>query len=295
MDILVTGGASFVGYYLIKKLLEDKANNIVVTVRPNSKSNAKLEEFAGKIKILEIDMEDLYKLPNYINHVDACFHLAWRGARGKLREEAKLQDDNYIDTMKMVDAIIPLGLKILVGTGSQAEYGIKQEVARESDEIFPNTDYGKIKLKTYQDLKKVCDSHNIALKWGRLYSVYGVGDLESTLFSYCLRQMKENLDVEVGACLQLWNFVNVIDVTNLLASFLSRDIPSGVYNIASEDTRPLKEFVLSMKEALGSKSNIHFGEPSGTPMVLNPSVEKIKKYLPNYKFVNFEQYIASLR
>lgn len=295
MDILVTGGASFIGYYLIKKLLEDKANNIVVTVRPNSKSNAKLEEFAGKIKILEIDMEDLYKLPNYINHVDACFHLAWRGARGKQREEVKLQDDNYIDTMKMVDAIIPLGLKTFIGIGSQAEYGIRQDVTKESDEANPNTDYGQNKLKTYHALKKVCEENGITLKWPRLYSVYGLGDLENTLFSYCLKQMKENLDVEVGACLQLWNFVNVIDVANILVTLLKEEIPSGIYNIASEDTRPLKEFVLSMKKALGSKSNIYFGEPSGTPMVLNPSVEKIKKYLTNYKFINFEQYIASLR
>ena len=34
---------------------------------------------------------------------------------------------------------------------------------------------------------------------------------------------------------------------------------SEIYNIASEDTRVLKEFIVKMKEICGSQSELHFG------------------------------------
>ena len=122
---VVTGAASFVGSNIIRCLLRDYEDlKIYGIARPNSKSNTVVKEFGDSINVLEIDMDNISALKQILPHVDAFYLNAWRGTRGDDRKDFPLQESNYIDTMKAVNAAIELGAKTIIGVGSQAEYGV---------------------------------------------------------------------------------------------------------------------------------------------------------------------------
>ena len=54
-----------------------------------------------------------------------------------------------------------------------------------------------------------------------------------------------------------------------------KNVASGVYCVASEDTRPLKDFILEIREIVGGNSTCEFAPMNSAPMVtLDPDISK---------------------
>lgn len=79
MNILVTGGAGFIGRWLVKKLLDD-GHKVWVLDDLSNGSRENIRQFmdhAGFGAFVEGDIKDIPVLENlFINHFDICYHLA---------------------------------------------------------------------------------------------------------------------------------------------------------------------------------------------------------------------------
>ena len=64
--------------------------------------------------------------------IDVCIHLAWEGAARGGRMDAQLQQDNVENTMALIRAVADRGCRRFVFSGSQAEYGVTTDDARQS-------------------------------------------------------------------------------------------------------------------------------------------------------------------
>ena len=291
MNVVVTGASSFVGINIIRKLLDNYLDIAIYgIVRPNSPNNQKLDEFRNRIKIIEIDMSDINLLTNYLEKIDVIYLNAWRGTRGSSRLDESIQKQSYIDSINAAKVAIELGANTIIGIGSQAEYGIVYDEVDENHETNPITAYGKYKLMTYNKLKEMC-INNIDLKWGRIFSAYGVGDYENTLIMQCVNKMITSDTIELSKCTQMWNYINIIDVANIFSLMLKKCIPSGIYNISSNDTRVLKDYVLEIKKLTKSNSILNFGTVQKDEKLMNllPINNKIMRLLKNYDFISFEE------
>ena len=115
--------------------------------------------------------------------------------------------------------------------------------------------------------------------------------IQETLIMSAIDKMKRNEPIEMTPCTQLWDYLNVEDASRAMKIFALIDCQNGIYNIASGDYKPLKEFVEEIKSALNSSSEPRFGAiPYGTngPINLTPDVKKIKNALvwePKIKFI----------
>ena len=99
--------------------------------------------------------------------------------------------------------------------------------------------------------------------------------------------MINNEDVNLSKCTQLWNFLNVKDAVKALIKLI--DAPSGVYNLGSNDTRVLKDYIYEIKNITNSKSKLLFDTVGNEVKVVdvNPDISKIKNTIdwkPNYTF-----------
>ena len=84
--------------------------------------------------------------------------------------------------------------------------------------------------------------------------------------------------MEFGACEQDWNYLFLDDASRALLFLLEKGT-AGVYNVASNDVRRLKDFVLAMRAVLCSSSELHFGaRPANAEGAadLRPSVKKLE-------------------
>ena len=131
----------------------------------------------------------------------------------------------------------------------------------------------------------------------RIFSVYGPGDHPWSLVSTCVDTFLAGGHMEMGACTQLWNFLYVTDAARILAALLLGRAPAGVYNVAGEDTRPLKSYIEEIHRLCGGKGTYEFGKrpPNAEGVVsLNPDMEKLKAVSGPLQSVSFEEGIRKL-
>lgn len=294
-NIVVTGATSFIGRHLLAQLSKTN-DNIFALVRPSS--IYKITSLKGKnINVLAIGLENINEIRKQLNHVDVCFHLAWNGTRVPERYDANLQKSNYKYSIDSYEAVKMLGCNVFVGVGSQAEYGFCQNEITESTEPNPNTEYGKYKLTTCKKLIELGERDSIRVIWGRVFSIYGKGDYENTLLMSSIRKMLNNDSIDMTEGTQYWNYLYVEDLAKILVKLAYDNSARGIYNLASNDTRMLKDYILELKEVLKSESKINFGTvPYRSEGKVNiiPNIERLSRIYDVKKISDFKTNIASM-
>lgn len=296
-NVLVTGATSFIGVHLINECLKNNCR-VIAVVRPNSKKLSRLPN-SSSVKVIELEMEKIEEVVNKIESkkIDIFFHLAWEGTRVPHRDDAILQNKNYECAIKAVNTAKQLGCSTFIGSGSQAEYGKCTGKIDEDYETNPTTEYGKAKLKAYVTLKLLAQESNIKLIWTRIFSVYGIYDYQGTLIMSALDKMRKNENIKLTECNQRWNFIYVEDVARIMYLLANTSCADGIYNIASGESKQLKEFVIDMKMISNSKSELQFGAiPYNSEGVVSfePIIDKLKQNLNYSCKVRFKEGIEKI-
>ncbi len=108
----------------------------------------------------------------------------------------------------------------------------------------------------------------------------------------CIRTFLANGNMEMGPCTQQWNFLYVQEAAQILVKLLLGKVPAGVYNVAGEDTRPLKSYIEEVYELCGRKGSYEFGyrPPNAEGCVsLMPDLTKLKKAIDFHQQVSFKE------
>lgn len=296
-NVIITGATSFIGVHLIKEYLKNNCK-VIAVVRPNSKNLSRLPE-SDLLKVVELPMEKIEDiLRNVANEqTDIFYHLAWEGVRAPYRDDAILQNNNYDCAVKAMNVAKELGCRVFIGSGSQAEYGKCVGKIDENYKTKPITEYGKAKLKAYETLKLMAEENNMKFIWTRIFSVYGTYDYSGTLVMSALDKMKKNENIPLTECIQNWDFIYVEDAAKIMYLLGNASCMEGVYNIASGESKQLKEFVMDMKRICNSKSELQFGAVSYSSegvVSFEPAIEKLKQNLGYTCEISFEEGIRKI-
>lgn len=237
MNILVTGGAGFIGRHLVAKLL---SNGHDVTVYDNFSSSKKSP--MGNVKIIEGDIRDESDVMRAMKGAEAVFHLA------AIKEIRNVDDDlvysvNFLGSKVVFEAAKAQGAKIVFAS-SAAVYG-EAKVCKEADDCQPTSQYGKSKLKA----EKMCNGFV-----ARLFNVYGPGG-SSVINTFC-RLIPKYEDITVfGHGNQTRDFIYIDDVISALLIGLQLE---GVYNIGTGKETSVLEIADIIHEMTKSKPSIKF-------------------------------------
>lgn len=297
MIFFITGASSFVGVELCRYLCDNGHQVIAMTRRDNKNLNDIAVE--GCLQVFRADMQNLVEKAQGIR-ADVFMHLAWAGTSHEDRDNAAIHDENARLSLEYVKLAKRMDCKLYVDAGSQAEYGIVTDVITEETECHPFSAYGKAKLKMYQESRVLTAELGLKYIHLRILSVYGEHDHETTLIKSCLRKLKNNDPIEMHSGGQKWNYVYVKDaarqIVELAVHAYKNDVfKCEVYNIASEDTRKLQDFVISMKEVCSSASELTFGGYNPEKDVnLKPDVKKTKEIVKPLTKWRFEEVIEKI-
>ncbi len=233
-----------------------------------------------QIRIVELDLQEIEKLPEIINAAgqdkagsdndsssgdtdargwDVFLHAGWEGAGSANREKEDVQQSNVTQTLAALRTAAVLGCRRFVFTGSQAEYGLCKGPADEDTPTDPVSPYGKAKVAVSKAAVPLSRELGIDYVHARLYSIYGPGDHPWSLVSSCLRAWKRREAITLGPCTQAWNFLYIDDAAEALCTLLKEGGP-GFYNIASEDTRPLADYIREMVRICSAEGLYTFGD-----------------------------------
>lgn len=288
MRVIVTGATSFIGAVTVRQLLE-KGDTVCGIVRPASQALAHLdrsvpEQRRDKLSVLALDMQQIGELGETpdtkgIAHEnwDAWIHVGWDGAGSDNRTKEQVQQNNVSYALHAMESAARLGCRRFVFTGSQAEYGVCHDRMTEDTPCHPVSEYGKAKVAVANQGKALCKSLKMEYIHTRIFSVYGPGDHPWSLVNTCLDTWERGGHMELGECTQKWNFLYIEDTVSALLHLLTEGY-EGIYNIAGNNTRILRDYIEEMYELCGSRGSYTYGirEPNAEgPASLIPDIGKI--------------------
>ena len=124
MKVLVTGGCGYIGTNLIKKLLKDGYEVVVIDSQwfGNYLGNHK------KLKIIKSDIRKIKLYKKYFKNTNTVIHLANIANDLSVELEQNLSwETNVLSTMQLIETCIENKVKKFIYASSGSVYGLKKE------------------------------------------------------------------------------------------------------------------------------------------------------------------------
>lgn len=173
MQILVTGGAGYIGSHTCIELLEKGYDVIIVDNFINSKPEVlkRIEKIANKtFKFYNVDCCDKSALKQIFeeNKIEMVIHFAGLKAVGEsVQIPIKYYENNIVSTLSLVDVMKEYDCKNLIFSSSATVYGYQEKMPiNEEASLSATNPYGRTKLFIEYILKDLCTADstwNIAL------------------------------------------------------------------------------------------------------------------------------------
>lgn len=296
MTYIITGATSFLGVEL-SKLLIVQGHQVAAICRPDSHG---LKELPDEVQVVYAAMDEYGALDSKIEKADVFIHLAWGGTGHGGRDDVEVQLQNIECTRQAMLAAHRMGCQLFVMVGSQAEYGSTTEPQTEDMLCQPFSEYGKAKLCVKDKGFELAEQLGMKYMHLRIFSLIGENDHPWTLVMSCVDKMLRNEPIDLSPCTQNWNFLYVKDAARqvtLLCKYAlgDKEFVHEIYNIASDDTRPLRDFVEQMKDLTKSKSELHYGAVIPMHLVsLQPKISKTISVVGKITEYNFDTVIQRI-
>ena len=259
---VITGVTGTIGMALLETLIENETE-VLAIVRPDSGRIHQLPQSPyltvvrhGLNKLADIGYE--HYGDEHLKY-DAFFHFAWEGTIGDGRDDMYLQNRNVKYTLDAVDLAYRMGCKVFVGAGSQAEFGRVEEKISDKTPVNPENGYGMAKLCAGQMSRRMCEKLEMKHIWPRILSVYGPYDGINTMIisSICKLLKKESPQLSKGE--QLWDYIYSKDAAEAIYLAAKYGEDGAVYPIGSGQTKPLREYIEEMADAVDNGTRPDIG------------------------------------
>jgi UDP-glucose 4-epimerase len=253
-NVLVTGGAGFIGRQVVKRLSEKGYRVIVIDNLSNKKCICNYNNnilLNNKISFYKEDIRNKASISHIIKQesVDTCIHLAAKvSVYDSIRNPNDTIDVNFKGTLKLLEACYSNKVKNFLFASSAAVYGEPKNLPlSEDDTLEPLSPYGLSKvsaerlISTYKKLGKIQNAVSL-----RLFNVYGKS--EDVINVFAQRLSKGLPPVIYGDGQQIRDFISLNDVVNAitLAAEQSSKISSGVFNIGTGTPTTINELAQKM-------------------------------------------------
>jgi UDP-glucose 4-epimerase len=253
-DVLVTGGAGFIGSHLVDRLVELGAR---VTVLDNL-SFGRRENVNPAANLLEHDVSDYSHVRKDVGGKELVIHLA---ASATTKESSMGWSDplydyrvNALGTLHLLRAVAELADRPrIVYASTAAVYGIPERVpVDESHDTRPISPYGVSKLAGEKYCYAYWHEHALDVVTVRIFNTYGPRQTRYVMFDLLtkLRACPERLEV-LGDGEQVRDYCYVSDTVDGLLIAAQKGVAGSVLNLASGEPVVIRELVGRMLKAAG--------------------------------------------
>lgn len=221
MKIFITGSTGFIGKHVVKKLKENKNNELFLL----SKDLADIKKWKKEVEIFK---------------PDAVIHLAWQGIPD-YGPETSVKNLNY--GLELFKFLAEIKCKWILAAGSCWEYGGQSGKISENIPAKPINDFTKAKNSLYLQGKKIAKKNNTQFLWTRFFYVYGPGQKETSLIPYLIKCIKEEKVPEIKNPYAKNDFIFVEDLAAAIVKLVEKKAKGGIYNIGSGYPTPVQEII----------------------------------------------------
>jgi len=295
-NILVTGGAGFIGSHLVEHLLDEGGWNVSIVDDLNDfyspdikRSNLDAIREKGNVKFHEADIRSPEALKPVFDETDfdVIVHLAARaGVRPSLREPKLYAETNINGTINLLEFARDHEVKQFVFGSSSSVYGENEKLPfAEDDPIFhPISPYaatkaaGELICHTYSHL---FDIRTVCLRFFTVYGARQRPDLAIHKFSKRIRDGNPISMFGDGSTRRDYTYIDDI-ISGVRAAIDYHGSLYEVVNLGESETTNLSQLIGLLEASLGKKAIIdHQPLQPGDVPITYADISKARKLL-NY-------------
>jgi UDP-glucose 4-epimerase len=305
MEVLVTGGAGFIGSHMVKMLatrgysvvtLDDLSAGFRDAVLAGEFVHGSLHDIAG--------LDALFSAHTF----DAVIHFAGSIVVSEsVRDPSKYYRNNLVATLNLLDAMRKHGVGKLIFSSTAAIFGMPQYVPiDEGHPKAPINPYGMSKWmieNVLLDYERAYGFHSVALRYFNAAGAAPDGELgerhnpETHLIPLAIRAANGALpaltvfgsdyDTPDGTCIR--DYIHIVDIceAHLLAlDHLARGGGSRAYNLGNGEGYSVRQVIEIVERVSGNKVPVHYGDRrEGDPPRLVADSSRIRQdwgWIPRY-------------
>lgn len=309
MNVLVTGGAGYIGSVVVEELLRDRHE---VTVYDNLSKGHRAAVAPGA-EFIQADLQDRDRLRSAFRqrNVEAVIHMAAASLVGEsVKHPASYYENNVLAGLSLLDAMREEKVTRLVFSSTAAVYGEpEKQPIEETDPTSPTNPYGETKLAFEQALGWYSDAYDLRYCSLRYFNAAGATSRcgewhspESHLIPIVLQAAAgtrpkvelygDDYPTADGTCVR--DYIHVVDLAR--AHVLALQTPrNAIYNLGCGTGYSVKEVINCAEKITGRSIPVKVTKRrAGDPPTLIASSEAIKRDLGwSPKFQELELIIDS--
>ena len=267
MEILVTGGAGFIGSHLVEALL-GAGHGVAVLDNFNDFYDPRLKEgnlqaVRGQVELFRADLRDAEAVARAVGRerFDTVIHLAARaGVRPSIRDPRLYVDTNVIGTLNLLEAARMGGVGRFVFASSSSIYGLCEPPFRE-DAPLPGTisPYAATKLAGEQLCSNYAHLHRLRTVCLRFFTVNGARQRPDLAIHQFTRRIHRGQPIDqFGDGSTRRDYTYVDDTVQGVLGALAYEGPMfDVFNLGESETTPLNELIRQIERAVGRRARIN--------------------------------------
>lgn len=292
MNVLVTGGAGYIGSVVVEECLRAGHETTIV----DNLVKGHREMVAPEAAFVEGDLNDGEMLRRVFSErrIEAVIHMAAYSLVGEsVTEPAKYYANNVVAGLSLLDAMRGSNVKKLVFSSTAAVYGEpEKQPITETDALQPTNPYGESKLAFERALKTYDTAYGLKFATLRYFNAAGatercgeLHDPETHLIPLVLRAARGEMDaIQIfgedyptrdGTCVR--DYIHVVDLARAhILALQHLDTRSATYNLGcGGDGYTVREVIEAAEAVTGRDIPVKVGKRrAGDPAVLVASSER---------------------
>lgn len=235
MKFVVTGGAGFIGSYLVKYLVKCKHEISVIDNLCRGKIQ-NISEIRNEITFHETDILNYEEIKNIIKDSDGIFHqAALTSVPESYAQKEKYYKVNVEGTENIFKLTKEFGIKTVYASSSSIYGNSKKIPISEDFERKPINPYGMTKLED-EYLAEKYSKQGAKIIGLRYFNVFGIGqtvDYAGVITKFIERISENKPPVIFGDGSQVRDFISVEDVAKANLMAMESSINQGFFNVGT--------------------------------------------------------------
>ena len=294
--VLVTGGAGFIGAHLVKKLIDNKYN---VLILDNLKTIGGIKYINPKCKFIKGDLVNksvISKVKKWRPKI--IFHLAAQSGGESAYDDPKYDYlTNGFGTFNICQLAKDLKISHLIYTSTVAVFGSNQKKKiNELSKIMPDSIYGVSKFAGEQFVNQILKNTKTKTTIFRVFNTYGPGEnldyMKKGMVSIYSNFVRHNKPIIVKGSLKRVRDITYIDdcVEVLFKTLTNKSLKKHeIINLSSGQSFTVEKLIKKILKI--NNKNLKIIKEKSTPgdsFRFHTSNRKLKKLFKNFKFTSLD-------
>lgn len=254
---IVTGANGFIGKTLVRALMKNEYEVVALDIRFDDEL-----ESNSAVTCVNVFGKEVAALKESIPEAeyDCFFHLAWAGTSGPARADYAVQLNNVKLACDYILLCKEVGCKRVVYASSINEMETYEYL--QSDDIQPAGGYiyGTGKMAAHLMGETVAYMNGVEFVPVIITNIYGVGEKSARMIYTSINKLVHKEHCSFTAGYQTYDFIYITDAINSIIAVAEKGKAFNRYYIGSGEPKPLREFLIEMKNIVDPEAEIGLGD-----------------------------------